>query len=83
MTRAQVALCGTSYSDVNFRWPVAWFLGCLVDFRGAVPSGGPFRGLHETLARIRSGASKARLIVWEFVERMYLEPEWRNPPREF
>ena len=43
-------------------------------------AGGAFTGLEAQLERIERGESKAEILLWEMVERSYLEVEWLNPP---
>ena len=78
--RSKVALCGTSFSQECFHSAVAFDLGRVVDFRGIVVAGGPFKGLEAQLGRIERGESEAVIVVWEMVERSYLDIEWLEPP---
>lgn len=80
MPQAKVALCGTSFSEERGKWTFAFYLGRVLDHRGVHRGGGPFLGLQETLERIASGESPAEVVIWEFVERSYLEPGWLHPP---
>ena len=76
----KLALCGTSFSEGTFSSAVPFILSRIVDARGVVPAGGPFKGLQAQLERIARGESEAVIVVWEMVERSYLESEWLEPP---
>ena len=76
----KVALAGTSFSAECFGWAVPFVFGRLVDTRGVVAGGGPFTGLQAQLERIQRGESDADILLWEMVERMYLETEWLESP---
>lgn len=76
----KVALAGTSFSQELFGGALAYVLGRLVDTRGVVSAGGPFKGLQEQLALIERGESSAVVVIWETIERFYLEPDWQAPP---
>ena len=76
----KVALAGTSFSEHGLRWALPFTLGRRVDTRGVVGAGGPFQGLRAQLGRIERGESEAKILLWEMVERSYLEPDWRTPP---
>lgn len=68
---AVVALVGTSFS-MPLRRALPLYLEREVDSRGAIPAGGPFLGLRKTLDAIERGDLRARIIVWEFLERMFV-----------
>lgn len=77
---ALVALAGSSFSAENGKDAVAFALGRAVDGRGIHKGASALVGLAETLERIEEGRSKAKVVVWEFVERAWLEGAWSPPP---
>lgn len=76
---ALVALAGSSFSAENGKDAVAFALGRAVDGRGIHKGASALQGLAESLDRIERGESKARVLVWEFVERAWLEGVWLPP----
>jgi len=78
---AKVALAGTSFSKHSLHAAVPFYLQRDVDTQGVIGGGGSFGGLTQTLSRIASGESQARVVVWEFVERLYVI-DWRQLPSD-
>lgn len=76
---ALVALAGSSFSAENGKDAVAFALGRALDGRGIHKGASALQGLAETLDRMEQGESKARVLVWEFVERAWLEGVWVPP----
>lgn len=76
---ALVALAGSSFSAENGKDAIAFALGRPVDGKGVHKGASALRGLAEALDRIEQGESKARVVVWEFVERAWLEGAWTAP----
>ena len=76
---ALVALAGSSFSAENGKDAVAFALGRAIDGRGVHKGASALQGMAETLDRIERGESRARVLVWEFVERGWLEGVWAPP----
>jgi alginate O-acetyltransferase complex protein AlgJ len=78
-----LALAGGSFSERGFAAALAEAAGEPVDERGVVAGRGPLAGLRETLYLIRQERLRPRILVWEFVERAYLESQfWLRGPAE-
>ncbi|HLQ38870.1 MAG TPA: hypothetical protein VK348_13760 [Planctomycetota bacterium] len=77
---AAIALAGSSFSQGNGAAAVTFFLHRPVDDRGVHSGASAFRGLREVFDRLRDGTGKARLVLWEFVERAVLEDDWLKAP---
>ncbi len=82
-SRVGIALAGGSFSERGFAAAIAEACGEPVDDRGVLPGQGPMAGLRETLYLLRQERLRPRLLVWEFVERSYLESKfWLRGPAE-
>lgn len=73
-----VAVAGSSFSVENGYEAYGWFLGRLVDHQAVWPGSLPWESIERALARVERGESKARVLVWEFLERAYGHPSWTS-----
>lgn len=69
---ASVVLCGTSFSEaLGYQLPGA--LGALVDRRCVIAGGGSFSGIRKLAGELGKGGFAPKILVWEFVQRDYLD----------
>lgn len=74
---AEILLLGTSFSEENGLRALSLCLGRRV--RGIVTRGADgMESLREALPEF-AGGTKAKVVIWELVERAFLDPPWRNP----
>ncbi len=74
---APVLLLGTSFAEENGLRAISLLLGRPV--RGVLVRGvAGLAPLREALAELRHG-TRAKVVVWEMVERGFFAPEWRDP----
>jgi hypothetical protein len=76
MTAARIALCGDSFSLRSFRWRLLDQLRQLLDWTYVVANAIPINTVSRCLDDIEKGQSKAKIIVWEFVQRKYVDGPW-------
>lgn len=79
LREAAIALAGSSFSQDIGRAAFAFGLGRALDSRAVHSGASSVVSLAEALDRIESGESKAKVLVWEFVERAWLEGVWAAP----
>lgn len=81
--RAPIAMAGSSFSVTHGAAALALAAKRPVDVRSVRAGAVTVENLAEVFDRIRSGASTARIVVWEFVERALVEglgaEPWRAP----
>jgi hypothetical protein len=74
-----VAVAGSSFSVENGYEAYGWFLGRLVDHTAVWPGALPWESVERALLRAERGEAKARVLVWEFLERTYGDADWTSP----
>lgn len=77
---ARIAVCGDSFAP-GLVVGIAGHSGLRVDGRGVLPAMGPVAGLVAIFDAIESGRLAARVVVWQLVERSWVELGWRRPAR--
>jgi hypothetical protein len=77
---ADVLLAGSSFSLDNGAMALMYFTRRLIDMECVHAGADSLRGLRGGFAKIERGESKARVVLWEFVERSWVEDAWQNPP---
>jgi hypothetical protein len=74
-----VAVAGSSFSVENGYEAYGWFLGRPMDHVAVWPGALPWESVERALLRAERGETKARVLVWEFLERTYGDPDWTSP----
>jgi len=74
---AEVALAGTSFSG-SLGPALVFALRTEINTTSVRAGSNPLDGIYPVLDRIEAGALKARVVVWEFPERLLYHPIWNS-----